>query len=97
MISLPRKEPLYEENFHAKPQSNIFEPGPGNSVYGSDFKTPKSSMKSSGKIPLCKAAALQSLMRRDQFYKQKFDKNQEHSLESLKKRQNEINAILMNS
>jgi len=54
-------------------------------------------MKSSGKIPLCKAAALQSLMRRDQFYKQKFDKNQEHSLESLKKRQNEINAILMNS
>lgn len=49
------------------------------------------------KIPLCKAAALQALMRRDQFYKQQFDKNSEHSLDSLKKRQNEINAILMNS
>lgn len=104
VISLPRKQPLYEENFHEKPKPNYVQTSPSYSTYQGDFiDNPKSnsSLKfnssSMNKGPLCKAAVLQGLMKKDKYMDAQFNKNREHSLGSLQKRHGEIDAILMNS
>ena len=68
---------------------------PTHSTYQGDYETPKKSNHNKNKI--CKAAAVQALIRRDKFMADRFDKNKEHTLESVRQRQNEINSILMNS
>lgn len=97
VISLPRKTPLFEETFHEKPKPNYTHEGPVNSTYKGDFETPKGALKKQHKIPLCKAAAIQCLMRRNKMMEAKYNKNKDHTLDSLKKRNKEIDAILMNS
>lgn len=69
---------------------------PTYSTYQGDYERPKSTMKANH-IPLCKAAAVQALMRRDKVLNNKLDKNSGHTLESLRKRNNEIDSILMQS
>lgn len=97
VICLPRKEPLYEENFHEKPKAGFVQTMPSHSTYQGDYEKPRVAPKKHTVAPLCKAAALQSMMRRDKFMASRFDKNHDHTLESLKKRHGEIDAILMNS
>jgi len=94
VITLPRRTDLYEEQFHEKPKAAHVQTEPSYSTYQGDFEKPKIETK---KAPLCRAAAMQSLMRRDKFVSEKFDKNKQHNLDSLNKRQQEINTILMNS
>lgn len=97
IITLPRKEPLYEANFHEKPKSMHVSTEPTHSTYQGDYERPKSTRKNHTNIPLCKAAAVQGLMRRDKMMNGKLDKNSGHTLESLRKRGNEIDTILMQS
>ena len=91
VISVPRKEPIYEKDFHEPPKSSLATK-PTRSTYQANYEKPATSMKHY--TPLCKAAALQSLMKRDKYFAAKFDKHKV-SLSALDKRRNEIDAILL--
>jgi hypothetical protein len=97
VISLPRKEPIYERDFHEKPKPMLKSADPTRSTYQEGYEKPKTSMNNYIEKGLCRAAALQTLMRRDKFFAAKFDKSRNVSMSALEKRRNEIDNILIRS